>query len=365
MLKVDEFFNVYIATIHELYTESFIKQNHLEPSNITSFKKAMSRKAGVSLGSRTDDSSYTKKDLQNIVKDTNSKYEEYATGDYTQELRRKGEGRYMLFSNLFSAVLKKLGLSDIAEGLKYTDEKVAASKSETQKTDAEVLKDTLAEAKATAEPEKNEENKELDSKIELLEACEKKVGEIDKNTEEKIISEVLNKLNSTIESAKKYNKTANNSRLSKLIEKCIAQSERLKSLIPGNDTASDADIQRLKDHFEGKDEEETTMKKENPFEKKKSDVDIESLIPEVLEAIPKFLKQGHEAAKENKELQEKIKKLKDENSDLIAKLEEAKQATTLPTDEDELVKLAKEVVNKIDDKGKLKDIGMVIMMKAL
>ena len=105
----------------------------------------------------------------------------------------------------------------------------------------------------------------------------------------------------------------------------------------------------------------------NPFKNtsKNDSVDIEALIPSVLEAIPKFLQKGHEAAEENDKLKAEIESLKAANDELTKQLDEVKNKSTLPTNEDELVKLAKEVVNKIDDKSKLKDIGMVIMMKAL
>lgn len=362
-IPAEEFFNVYVATIKELYTDSFIKQNHLEPSNLTSFKKAMSRKAGVSLEAR-DEKAYTPKDLENIVNDTNSKYEEYANGNYTQELRKKGEGRYVLFSNLFSAVLVRLGYPEIAEKLKYTDEKSKADKP-APKTDEEVLNSALADAKATAGITETEEDKELNSKIELLKACEEKVNQKIDEGDAKVLGEVFEKLDDTIKNAKAYNETAKDSQLGELITRLEAQSDKIGTIIFGDKSVSDADIEKLKAHFNGEDEEEDTMKKENPFEKKSSGVDIEALIPEVLQAIPKFLQQGHDAAKENSELRAKIKKLEDENNDLIVKLEEAGKAAALPTDEDELVKLAKEVVNKIEDKGKLKDIGMVIMMKAL
>ena len=404
-INATEFYNAYVATIHELYSDSYIKQNHLEPSNETSFKRSMSRKANVSLEQR-DDKSYTPADMQAIVNDTNAKYEEYATGNYTSELRRKGEGRYALFSKVFEAVLKRLGYPEIAEGLKYVDNadgdmpKVEEVKAPEPKTDEKVLEEALDIAKRDAglgenkdekEEEKNEEPAnelkldvyDLDANVAILEMSEGKIDEkiaeyqIKKNLTDKDkehLEAVVHKLEDVIINAKRFidNADSVDENIKKLIDKGEWQIDKLYNMIDddsdNNGEATDADIQRLKAHFDGDEEkeEEITVAK-NPFKNtsKNDSVDIEALIPSVLEAIPKFLQKGHEAAEENDKLKAEIESLKAANDELTKQLDEVKNKSTLPTNEDELVKLAKEVVNKIDDKSKLKDIGMVIMMKAL
>jgi hypothetical protein len=344
--------------------------------------------------------------MQAIVNDTNAKYEEYATGNYTSELRRKGEGRYALFSKVFEAVLKRLGYPEIAEGLKYVDNadgdmpKVEEVKAPEPKTDEKVLEEALDIAKKDAglgenkdekEEEKNEEPAnelkldvyDLDANVAILEMSEGKIDEkiaeyqIKKNLTDKDkehLEAVVHKLEDVIINAKRFidNADSVDENIKKLVDKGEWQIDKLYNMIDddsdNNGEATDADIQRLKAHFDGDEEkeEEITVAK-NPFKNtsKNDSVDIEALIPSVLEAIPKFLQKGHEATEENDKLKAEIESLKAANDELTKQLDEAKNKSTLPTNEDELVKLAKEVVNKIDDKSKLKDIGMVIMMKAL
>jgi hypothetical protein len=311
-----------------------------------------------------------------------------------------------LFSKVFEAVLKRLGYPEIAEGLKYVDNadgdmpKVEEVKAPEPKTDEKVLEEALDIAKKDAglgenkdekEEEKNEEPAnelkldvyDLDANVAILEMSEGKIDEkiaeyqIKKNLTDKDkehLEAVVHKLEDVIINAKRFidNADSVDENIKKLVDKGEWQIDKLYNMIDddsdNNGEATDADIQRLKAHFDGDEEkeEEITVTK-NPFKNtsKNDSVDIEALIPSVLEAIPKFLQKGHEASEENDKLKAEIESLKAANDELTKQLDEAKNKSTLPTNEDELVKLAKEVVNKIDDKSKLKDIGMVIMMKAL
>ena len=91
----------------------------------------------------------------------------------------------------------------------------------------------------------------------------------------------------------------------------------------------------------------------------------ESMIPAVLEAIPKLLKRGNQSIKDLDKAKETIESLNAEIKDLKQQIENNKNSVTLPNSEDKIFDFAKKAIDKIDDKSKLKDLGMIIMMKAM
>ena len=183
-LPIDKFYNTYVETIRNLYTESFINQNHLEPSTCSSFQRAMSKRAGISLEKREDTKQYTKDDLIAIANDTNSKYEEYLSGDYSESTKARGMARYRLLSTVLKATFTQLGYKEVAEQFKYAedskaeaeaninkayDDAIAVEKKEeedlTVKKNTEILKNSLSSVKEKIEEFSKKELSEQDRKV--------------------------------------------------------------------------------------------------------------------------------------------------------------------------------------------------------
>lgn len=342
-LPVDEFYNTYIATIRELYSESFIAQNHLEPSTKSSFQRAMSKRAGISLDTREDTKQYTKDDLIAIIEDTNAKYEEYVRGDYSESIRTRGEARYRLMSTVLRETLIRLGYPDIADMFKYAEKSQGT---------ADKNIETVCDEVITVKKDQ-EDDITVKKNIELLQnslsVIKDKIAEFSSKELSEQDKESLKKLNSTLTDTLKS------------AVKCVEGKngfEDLKSLIKQGEEYS----MRLEDIIAstGREKLQQMVQEADTPEKvtvEQFEVSYDSIV-KVLKVLPGFVEQLQEAVKERDKLQQQVYELQKE-------IETVKAQNVLPGNEDELVKTAKEIINKIEDKTKLKDIGMVIMMKAL
>ena len=337
-LPVDQFYDTYIATIRDLYTASFIAQNHLEPSTKSSFQRAMSKRAGISLDIREDTKQYTHDDLVAIVNDTNAKYEEYANGDYSESTKTRGIARYRLMSTVLKEAFIRLGYDDIAAMFKYTDDN-----DEEQSTNDDVS--VVKEQEEDITVKKNTEM--LRESLAAVKAKIKEFSAKDLSDEDKeIIRKLDSALKDTIKSAAKcVDGRPNVDDLKDLIRQGEEYVMKLEDIIAGENKEK---LEQIVAQQPESSERTVVREFEVPF----------TDIVKVLKILPGFVENLQGAIEQNKELKEQVQELKKE-------INAVKQQTVLPTGEDDLVKLAKEIINKIEDKSKLKDIGMVIMMKAL
>lgn len=338
-LPVDRFYDTYVKTIRDLYTASFIAQNHLEPSTQSSFQRAMSKRAGVSLDEREDTKQYTVDDLTAIVNDTNAKYEEYSQGDYSESTRTRGEARYRLMSTVLKETLTRLGYVDIAEKFKYA---------ENSKNTAE---ENINEAYNAALAAEQEEDTAVKENIELLKNSLSVIKDKIAGFSEKTLSaqdkETLGKikvaLEDTVKSAKKCTEGKNNvDDLKELIKQGEQYAMKLQDMIT-NDS-----VQKL--------EQVTQTVTDTPIAK---DTEISyNNIMQVLKVLPSFVEKLQETASQNTALLKQVQDLKTE-------MDSVKAQTSLPDDDEALVGIAKDIINKINDKNKLKDLVMVIALKTL
>lgn len=342
-LPVDEFYNTYIATIRDLYSESFIAQNHLEPSTKSSFQRAMSKRAGISLDTRDDTKQYTKEDLIAIIEDTNAKYEEYVHGDYSESIKTRGEARYRLMSTVLRETLIRLGQKEIADMFKYAEkgQDTAEENIETAYNEA-VTADKNQESDTTVK--KNIEllqNSLAIIKDKIKEFSVKELSEQDRDSLRKLNTALTDTLSSAAKCAEGRTGVED---LNDLIRQGEEYSMKLEDIISGNG----------REKLEQMSQQAATPERATI---KQFEVSYESIL-QVLKVLPGFVEQLQSAVDERDKLLQQVKDLKQE-------IDTVKAQTVLPSSEDDLVKTAKEIINKIEDKTKLKDIGMVIMMKAL
>lgn len=342
-LPVDEFYNTYIATIRDLYSESFIAQNHLEPSTKSSFQRAMSKRAGISLDTREDMKQYTREDLITIIENTNAKYEEYINGDYSESIKTRGEARYRLMSTVLRETFIRLGYKDIADMFKYAEKGQDTADDNIEAAYNEVIN-----------VERDQEDDiTVKKNIELLQTS---LSVIDEKIKEFSVKELSEQ---DRESLRKLNVALQDTLNSAV--KCIAGKsgfEDLQNLIKQGEEYS----MKLEDIIAntGKEKLQQVVNETSTPERtvvEQFEIPYDDIM-KVLKVLPSFVEQLQGVANERDMLAQQVKELKKE-------VETTKAKTVLPNDEDELVKTAKEIINKIEDKTKLKDIGMVIMMKAL
>lgn len=325
-LPVDRFFETYVATIRNLYESNFIAQNHLEPTTKSSFQRSMSKRAGISVDKREDSSQYSKDDLLSIVEDTNMKYEEYTKGDYSESTKARGQTRYQLLSDILYATLSKLEYQDVAEKLKYTGKKQAINKNT-------VTTEDKGEVTAV--------KKNVKILKESLTTIEEKIKELSgkslSNQDKENLMKVQNSLKETIESAKKCVKSkSDTAELKTLIQQGEEYIMKIEELLTDKN---------LKQTLQSSVASTTTF-------------DVNSSTDDILTKIPIFVDKIKAIVQRNEELLTTVKQLKEE-------IETVKQQTVLPDDDDALVQLIKEAVNKVEDKTKLKDIVMLIALKVM
>ena len=349
-LSVNDFYDNYTQTLRELYSESFIVQNNLQPATQNSFQRAMSKRAGISLDKR-EEKSYTEQDLEAIVKDTNDKYEEYANGSYSDSVKKRGQTRYILMATVLKETFKRLGYHELAEQFKYVQDQ--------EKTTA----DNVIKAYHDAEDTEDEtEDTSVEENIKLLKdsltTISQKINEYEdkymSDKDKKVLNKVMTALKDTIDSAKNcVDGKQDTAELSDLITEGEALIKKGESILAGKqhtmskEESNQTVLESLKETLE--------EKQDNIPNSKVTDFDIlikaASMLPDVVFEI--------------RTLKEKVTVLSDEKEKLEQELAAADKKAALPEGEDELVHLAKQVINKIEDKGKLKDIAMVIMMKAM
>lgn len=335
-LPVDRFYDTYVETIRDLYTASFISQNHLEPSTQSSFQRAMSKRAGVSLDEREDTKQYTVDDLMAIVNDTNAKYEEYSQGDYSESTRTRGEARYRLMSTVLKETLTRLGYTDIAEKFKYAE----ASKNTAEENIDEAYHSALA-----AEQEEDVTVKEnTDLLKNSLSVIKEKIEEFSKKElsveDKEVLRKIKTALEDTVKSAKKC--VEGKSNVNSLTE-LIAQGEQYVMKL--QEMIASESAQKL--------EQVTQGIKETAVEEMSYDN-----VMQVLKVLPSFVERLQDAVKQNEILLKQVQELK-------AEVDTVKAQTVLPDDDEALVGIAKDIINKINDKNKLKDLVMVIALKTI
>lgn len=331
-LPVDTFYDTYVETVRNLYDTSFIAQNHLEPATKSSFQRVMSKRAGISLDEREDTKQYTKADLDAIVTDTNLKYEEYLKGSYSDSTKARGEARYRLLSTVLKETFLRLGYDDLAEKFIYAEN----SKDTVEENVNEAYKTALV-------AEQEEEDSTVKKNVEMLkgslETVKQKIKEFsskelsDKDRE--VLQKLHNSLKDTIDSAAKVAEGKSNvQELTDLIkqgEECIVQIQ---------DMLSEEKVQNI------------LSRKDTQTVKEDKDVD------NILSMLPKFIEGVKTVVQKNEELLQQINALKTE-------VETVKQQTVLPDNDDALIGFIKDAINAVQDNKRLKDIGMLILMKTM
>lgn len=345
-ITLEAFLNAYKKAIQSLYTTTEAKQYHLEPANDTSFHSTIFRKAGL-VYNRNENTvkAYTLEDLTNVVKDTNEKYEEYDKGqDYSDTVRSKGKLRYVALSDVFYTALNSLGLTELANQLKYVSLKKDEKEPET-KTDAQVLEETLYKVGVKKEDTKvHEAIARLNEAVKRINEFIGTIHGVPSDEDKKKLVALKDTLEVVIEDGKRF----------------AHQKDLDEAMKNANDTfAKIIEIQEDKSSLKQEKQEVPKMKDTKQAQ------NIEEMIPAVLEAIPAMIQRGVKASEELTEANNKINELRNKVEELEKQLEETSKSTELPEDDEELFNIAKEAVNKIGDKTKLKDLGMVIMMKAL
>lgn len=346
-LPVDDFYNNYTQTLRELYSDSFISQNNLKPTTQNSFQRVMSKRAGISLDKR-EEKIYTEEDLAAIVKDTNEKYEEYTNGSYSESVKKRGQTRYVLMATVLQETFKRLGYQELAAQFKYVQKQ--------EKT----TEDNIIKAYNDAESATAEEDTSVKENIKLLRdslsTIQKKIKEYEKHgvsdKEEETIHKVIETLTDTLDSARRCSEgKEGNKELNDLIKK------------------GELTIQKLNEILKTQKEKGVTMAESNKaaLESVKASLqegevtsceDVYATINKAAVLIPGVIQ-------ELNNLKDDYRILWQQNQEYAKALEENKKQQELSNNEDELVQLAKQVIAKIEDKGKLKDIAMVIMMKAM
>ena len=333
-LPVDDFYNNYTQTLRELYSDSFISQNNLKPTTQNSFQRVMSKRAGISLDKR-EEKIYTEEDLAAIVKDTNEKYEEYTNGSYSENVKKRGQTRYVLMATVLQETFKRLGYQELAAQFKYVQKQ--------EKT----TEDNIIKAYNDAESATTEEDTSVKENIKLLRdslsTIQKKIKEYEKHgvsdKEEETIHKVIETLTDTLDSARHCSEgKEDNKELNDLIKK--GELEKGITMAESNKAA----LESVKASLQ---EGEVT-----------SCEDVYATINKAAVLIPGVIQ-------ELNNLKDDYRILWQQNQEYAKALEESKKQQELSNNEDELVQLAKQVIAKIEDKGKLKDIAMVIMMKAM
>lgn len=337
-LPVDQFYNSYVETIRNLYTDSFISQNHLEPSTCSSFQRAMSKRAGISLDKREDTKQYTKDDLAAIVADTNSKYEEYSFGDYSEGTKTRGEARYRLLSTILKATLSKLGYDDIASQFKYAEDSKDTVEENVDQSYSAAL---AAEKEDTTEVRQNIEllRSSLSSiKIKIEEFSKKKLSTQDKESLQKL----KDTLKDTVESAVKCAEGRDDaSVLVELIEQGKEYIMKIQEILDDKKKEELQQVSQQKDIV-------VADQSEVPYND----------IMRVLKVLPSFVERLQEVVKQNEELLAQVNSLK-------AEVETVKKKKMMPENEEDLVQLIKEAASLIHDKNNLKDVALFIALKGM
>lgn len=207
----EEFFNSYTETLRKLYTEAFIVKNHLLPSSLESFSKSMSLQAGKKGEVKT----FTVSDLIAIAEETNNKYEEYATGGYTEAFRKQGEQRYRSKSKILYDTFMKLGCEEAAKALKYVEETDIPEEETVNSEENPFIDAKEAEKEKTLETFKvaETENKEMSRYVSILEASLKELKKKNKECKKSGISDpekasaLMESLTGEIEAAEKFAET--------------------------------------------------------------------------------------------------------------------------------------------------------------
>lgn len=325
-LPIDRFFETYVATIRNLYSASFIAQNHLEPATKSSFQRSMSKRAGFSVDKQGDPLQYSQNDLLSIVEDTNKKYEEYTKGDYSESTKARGQSRYRLLSDILHETLSQLGYQDIANKLKYTGDQSTVNKN-------------------TITTESKEEDAAVKKNIKILKESLTTIGDKIKELSEKPLSDqdkenlvkIKDSLKETIESANKCVKSK-------------SDTAELKTLVQQGEEY----IMKIQELLADKNLEQTLQSSVTST----TTPGAYSTTNDILTEIPLFVDKIKAIVQRNEELLATVKQLKEE-------VETVKQQTVLPDNDDELVQLIKETINKVEDKTKLKDIVMLIALKVM
>lgn len=335
-LPVDQFYNSYVETIRALYTDSYIAQNHLEPSTCSSFQRVMSKRAGIALDKREDAKQYTKDDLIAIIADTNSKYEEYSLGDYSESTKARGEARYRLLSTVLKATFLKLGYDDIASQFKYAED---------SKDTPEENVDKAYNTAVTAEKEDAEDvrkNIELlrsslsSVRIKIDEFSRKELSEQDKNDLQKL----KNILKDTIESAVKCAKGKSDT---KVLNELIEQGKGY--------------VMRIQDMLDDKKKTEIEQLSQEEIVVDQSEIPYDDII-RISKVLPQLVQKLQDMVSQNEKLLKQVNDLKTEMSTIETK-------TMMPESEEDLVQLIKEAANLIHDKNNLKDVALFIALKGM
>lgn len=347
-LSVDDFYTNYTQTLRELYSDSFISQHNLQPTTQNSFQRVMSKRAGISLDKR-EDKSYTEEDLAAIVKDTNDKYEEYANGSYSDSVKKRGQTRYILMATVLQETFRRLGYKQLAEQFKYVQQQ--------EKTTEDNIIKAYHDAES-AETEDTEVKNNVSLLKESLETINKKIQGYENRTlsdkEREIVEKLTTTLSETIDSAKRCATGKNNvTELTTLIADGENVLQKLKKLAEQKNMSKEDTNKAILESMRA-------ALPEDPAEEDKviSCEDTYAVISKAVALIPGVIQ-------ELNNLKDDYRILWQQNQEYAKTLEENKKQQALPDNEDELVLLAKQVINKISDRGKLKDIAMVLMMKAM
>lgn len=356
-LPVDEFYNSYVTTLRKLYTDSFIASNNLQPETQNGFQRAMSKRAGISLDGRNA-KVYTEKDLKAIVQNLNDKFEEYSTGPYSAPVKKRGEARYCLLSTVLKQTLVSLGYDTIAADIKH-DEKGCTKDSDN------VMKAYEGLVKAEDEEDKAVK-KSYDALKTALSAVKGKIkqytekGDNLSDTDKTSVKKLMATLQDTIDSAARCVMGKDNvDDLRSLVSEGEAYVQELQDILL---KPSKEDLNKLQQKFNEGNDEKLTIVSNAPAAVQESETtsceDVYATINKAAVLIPGVIQ-------ELNNLKDDYRILWQQNQEYAKALEENKKQQALPDNEDELVLLAKQVINKIEDKGKLKDIAMVLMMKAM
>lgn len=350
-LPVDEFYNSYVTTLRKLYTDNFIASNNLQPETQNGFQRAMSKRAGISLDNRNA-KAYTEKDLKAIVQNVNDKFEEYANGPYSAPVKKRGEARYCLLSTVLKQTLISLGYDTIAAGIKYGEDSCAKDSDNVMKAYDGLVKAEEEEDKAV--------KKSYDALKAALTAVKSKVKQYSEkgsnlsDDDRTSVKKLMATLQDTIDSAAHCvtGKDDTND-LRSLVSEGESYVTELQDILL---KPSKEDLDKLQQKFnEGSNGEEPAAVKGDDIS---SCEDVYATISKAAALIPGVIQ-------ELSNLKDDYRILWQQNQEYAKTLEENKNQSALPEGEDELVQLAKQVISKIEDKGKLKDIAMVIMMKAM
>ena len=350
-LPVDEFYNSYVTTLRKLYTDNFIASNNLQPETQNGFQRAMSKRAGISLDNRNA-KAYTEKDLKAIVQNVNDKFEEYANGPYSAPVKKRGEARYCLLSTVLKQTLVSLGYDTIAAGIKHGEDSCAKDSDNVMKAYDGLVKAEEEEDKAV--------KKSYDALKAALTAVKSKVKQYsekgsnlsddDRTSIKKLMATLQDTINSAARCVTGKDDADDLRSLVSEGESCVTELQNIL-LKPSKE-----DLNRLQQKFnEGNDAEESAAVKSDDIS---SCEDVYATISKAATLIPGVIQ-------ELNNLKDDYRILWQQNQEYAKTLEENKKQSALPESEDELVQLAKQVIAKIEDKSKLKDIAMVIMMKAM